>query len=196
MTVSLLLAHPDPTSFNHALARSVHEALEEAGHVVRLHDLYAERFDPLLTTEEIRTHRSTDALVELHARELTEADGLIVVHPVWFDAPPAVMKGWIERVVREGTAFDRPAGGGFRGRLIARAALLITTANAPYDPKRGDALDHLWRDFVLANCGITTVRRVHLTPVVASDLATRRAWLEEAADQAETLFGRSARSRG
>lgn len=196
MIVTLLLAHPDPTSFNHALSRAVLEALEEAGHEVRLHDLYAERFDPLMSAEEIRTHRSSDALVERHAHELAEADGLVIVHPVWFDAPPAVLKGWIDRVVRDGTAYDRTEDGGFQGRLRTESALLITTANAPYDAAQGDALDHLWRDFVLAICGIGTVDRLHLTPVVASDLATRRAWLEEASERAERLFGRSPLAEG
>ncbi len=188
MTLSLILAHPDAGSLNHALARSILEALEEVGHTVELHDLYAERFDPVLPAEEMRTHRSTDPRVESHVRELGEADGLILVHPVWFDAPPAILKGWVERVVREGDAYERPADGGFRGLLNARAALLVTTANAPYDAAAGDALDHFWRDFVLAAAGIDTVERVHLTPVIASDLATRRGWLEEVAERAEALF--------
>lgn len=188
MTISLILAHPDTGSLNHALTRAILEALEEAGHAVVLHDLYAEGFDPVLRAEELRTHRSDDPRVETHVRELTEADGLIVVHPVWFDAPPAILKGWVERVFREGDAYERPPEGGFRGLLTARAALLVTTANAPYDPTAGDALDHFWRGFVLAAAGIDTVDRVHLTPVITSDLATRRGWLEEVAERAEALF--------
>jgi putative NADPH-quinone reductase len=188
MTISLILAHPDPGSLNHALARSILEALEEAGHAVRLHDLYAERFDPVLPAEEMRTHRSDDPRVEAHVHELSEADGLIVVHPVWFDTPPAILKGWVDRVVREGDVYERTQDGGFRGLAKARAALLVTTANAPYDAQRGDALDHFWRGFVLAVAGIEPVERVHLTPVIASDLATRRGWLEEVADRAEALF--------
>jgi len=188
MTLSLILAHPDTDSLNHALARSILEALEEVGHTVLLHDLYAERFDPVLPAEEMRTHRSNDPHVETHVRELTQADGLILLHPVWFDAPPAILKGWVERIVREGDAYERTADGGFRGLLEARAALLVTTANAPYDAVAGDALDHFWRGFVLAAAGVETVERVHLTPVIASDLATRRGWLEEVAERAEALF--------
>lgn len=188
MTVSLILAHPEPSSLNHALARSIVEALEEQGVAVSVHDLYAERFDPSLTAAEIRSHVSGDATVEQHAAELAAADGLVVVHPVWFDAPPAILKGWVDRVVREGTAFERGAEGSFLGLLQVRAALLITTANAPYDPDTGDALDHFWKGFVLAAAGVPTVERLHLTPVIASDLATRRGWLEDAAARAESLF--------
>lgn len=192
--MSLILAHPDPSSLNHALARSIVEALEERGHRVDVHDLYAEGFDPCLTAREIETHASDDPRVERHAAELAAADGLVVVHPVWFDAPPAILKGWVDRVVREGSAFERDEAGGFHGLLRARAALLVTTANAPYDEAQGDALDHFWTGFVLAAAGVATVERLHLTPVVGSPLATRRGWLEEAADRAEALFG--APSRG
>jgi len=188
MTITLVLAHPNPDSLNHSLARSIFAALRESGHDVVLHDLYDERFDPCLTAQEIETHRSDDALVERHAAEIQEADGLVLVHPNWFDQPPAILKGWVERVIREGTAFSRDAGGGFEGLLDVRAALLVTTANAPYDASAGDALDAFWKAFVLPTCGIPTIERLHLTPVIASSLEQRRAWLEEAGERAQALF--------
>lgn len=188
MTHSLILAHPDPGSLNHALARSAVEALEERGHDVRFHDLYAEGFDPRLSAAEIADHRSHEPLVERHADELARAEGLVIVHPNWFDLPPAILKGWVDRVVREGTAFERGANGGFRGLTRLRAALLVTTANAPYDGATGDGLDRFWRDLVLPTCGVARVERLHLTPVVTSTLAVRRGWLEEVAARAEATF--------
>lgn len=188
MILSLILAHPDPGSLNHALARSAVEALEERGHDVRFHDLYAEGLDPRMTAAEIATHRSDDPLIERHADELVQADGLVIVHPNWFDLPPAVLKGWVDRVVREGTAFERGVDGGFRGLTRLRTALLVTTANAPYDDAAGDGLDRFWRDLVLPTCGVQRVERLHLTPVVTSTLAVRRGWLEEVAARAEAAF--------
>lgn len=188
MQISLIVAHPDPSSLNHALAQSIRSTLEAGGADVRFHDLYAERFDPLLSAEEIRTHRSSDLTVERHAEELTQADGLVIVHPVWFDAPPAILKGWVERVVRDGTAFDRTSDGGFVGRLRADAAMVVTTANAPADDSESDALAHFWQAFVLPTSGVETIERLHLTSVVASDLATRQGWLDQASERAERLF--------
>ena len=188
MTITLILAHPNPESLNHALARSIFAALRESGHDVVLHDLYDERFDPCLTAGEIATHASGDALVERHVAELQGADGLVLVHPNWFDGPPAILKGWVERVVREGSAFRRTPEGGFEGLLDVRAALLVTTANAPYDATAGDALDGFWKRFVLPTCGVPTIERLHLAPVVASSLEQRRAWLEEAGERAQALF--------
>lgn len=188
MTLSLILAHPDPASLAHALARSALEALEERGHDVRFHDLHAEGFDPRLTAAEIATHRSDDPLIERHAAELVQADGLVIVHPIWFDLPPAVLKGWVDRVVREGTAFEHATDGGFRSLTRLRAALLVTSANAPYDDAVGDGSDRFWRDLVLPTCGVRRVERLHFTPVVTRTLAVRRAWLEEVAATAEATF--------
>ena len=57
MKISIILAHPDQNSFNHAVARTVVEQLGNNGHTIFFHDLYAERFDPLLTGDEIYSRR-------------------------------------------------------------------------------------------------------------------------------------------
>ena len=186
--VLLLVAHPNPSSLNHALARAATEALEEGGVRVDLHDLYREGFDPRLSAGEIATHASDDAVVEAHVRELRAADALVVIHPVWFDQPPAILSGWVQRVVREGDAFEHAPEGGFRGLLPAQDALVVTTQNAPYVPP--DALDHYWRSFVLPAVGIDDAERIALGPVVASDGATRRGWLEDVAARCDALAGR------
>jgi putative NADPH-quinone reductase len=97
----------------------------------------------------------------------------------------------VDRVVREGTTFERAEDGGFRGLTRLRAALLVTTANAPYDEATGDGLDRFWRELVLPTCGVARVERLHLTPVVTSTLAVRRGWLEEVAERAEATFAAS-----
>ncbi len=179
MKISLIVAHPNPRSFNHALAHVAHASLQHLGHDVLVHDLYEEGFDPRLTERELASHTSTDPLVERHARELQQAEGLVLIHPIWFDAPPAIMKGWVDRVVREGTAFERGSDGGFVGLLQARQAVVITTQNAPLTPE-GDAVHHFWCEFVLPATG-TPARRIALGPIVGSSDAVRRAWLDDVA---------------
>lgn len=189
MRLSLLLAHPDPQSLNGALATAVREASEGAGHRVAFHDLAAEGFDPRPTAREIVEHRSDDPLVERHCRELADADGLILVHPNWFSGPPALLKGWVERVVRAGVAFRRASDGRIEPMLRADVALLITTANTRRREGEEDDLDHFWRDVVLAPCGVGRVERLAFAPVVASTPEERRAWLAEASDRVRTIFG-------
>ena len=100
MRVSVILAHPDPGSFNHAIARRTEAALRRDGHAVRFHDLYAEGFDPVLPAKEIPRQAELDDVVARHCREIAEAEGVVVAHPNWWGMPPAILKGWIDRVIR------------------------------------------------------------------------------------------------
>jgi putative NADPH-quinone reductase len=135
-TVMLLLAHPRTTSYCHALAERIGERLLNQGHEVRSHDLYAELFDPVLTAEESHTSgetieevlaRENDPMVALHREELRVAEGLVVVHPNWWGMPPAILTGWINRVVVPGVAYRladaTPRAAGPRRRAVRRQHL-------------------------------------------------------------------------
>lgn len=109
MNILLLHAHPNPESYNAALARAARSALEARGHAVDFCDLYAERFDPVLTREDrLRYHDPTAnrAGVEGHVARLQAAEGLVVVAPVWNFGPPAILKGYYDRVFLPGVSFE------------------------------------------------------------------------------------------
>ncbi len=88
MKVSVVLGHPYNQSFNHAIAMTVVETLRSNGHEVFFHDLYKERFNPVITPGELVSDQSEDELVNLHSREIREVDGIIIVHPNWWGQPP------------------------------------------------------------------------------------------------------------
>ena len=75
MKISVILAHPDHSSFNHAIARTVVERLEKNGHSVRFHDLYEEEFDPLLVAKEIADDASLPQVLKSIARRLPKLTG-------------------------------------------------------------------------------------------------------------------------
>ena len=106
MRILVILAHPDKASLNHAIASTVVEQLEKNGHGVLIHDLYAENFGPLLVCEEISKDAALPEPVKSHCDEVRQADGIIVIHPNWWGQPPAVLKGWIDRVIRPGIAYE------------------------------------------------------------------------------------------
>ena len=85
MRILILLGHPNPGSFNHALAQAVRDDLRAHGHDVVFHDLCAERFDPLLGAEEIPQAGQIPPSIQKHCDELGSADGIVVVEFV--DAP-------------------------------------------------------------------------------------------------------------
>jgi NAD(P)H dehydrogenase (quinone) len=186
LNASIILAHPRAGSLNHALADAAARALEGAGFVVHLHDLYAEAFDPCLHAEEVETTVFADALAERHALEIVDADRIVVVHPSWFFHAPAILKGWVDRVLREGIAFSRGVHG-IEGHLRAERALVVTTANAPhaYEAEAlNDPLGTFWRECVLSPAGVAVVERLVFAPVRGSTTEARRDWLRETAARA------------
>ena len=98
MQVSVILAHPNRQSFNHAIAQTAIAQLRQNGHQVAFHDLYAEEFDPILPLGEIPKEASVFKEVERHCQEISSTDGIIIVHPNWWGQPPAILKGWVDRV--------------------------------------------------------------------------------------------------
>ena len=131
MQISIILAHPDIKSFNHAIAQTAFEKLKLSGHQVVLHDLYAEGFDPILPIAEIPQEGIVPDHVERHCQEISSADGIVIVHPNWWGQPPAILKGWIDRVIRPGVAYkflDGDNGEGVPvGLLKAKAAVVFNT---------------------------------------------------------------------
>src|SRR5690606_10965424 len=101
MKTLVVHCHPNPASFSHALYETTLEALQPR-HEVRAIDLYAEGFDPTLSCEERQAYLAQTELilarVRPHAEALQWAEHLVFVYPTWFHGPPAMLKGWLERV--------------------------------------------------------------------------------------------------
>jgi putative NADPH-quinone reductase len=188
MKALVVVGHPAPGSFNRAIAEAIRETWAAAGSEVRFHDLVEEGFDPRLTAGEARGQASADPLVRTHIAELRDSDLLAVIHPNCWGAPPAVVKGWIDRVFAPDAAYgfakgvddgDVPV-----GLLTTQVALVVNTGNTPTDRERdafGDPLDRMWRDCILSYCGVRHVMRSLFGVIATSSGDERRRWLAEAA---------------
>ncbi len=187
MDILIILAHPAPGSFNHALAEAAADALKSAGHRVVLHDLCAEEFRPCLPAVEIPGDGPVEPVVERHCGEAATADGIVIVHPNWWGMPPAILAGWVDRVLRPGVAYRFLEGDGGEGvpmgLLRARSVVVLNTANTPPEREQrvfGDPLERIWRDCVFDLCGVRDFHRRTFAVVVTSTDEQRRAWLQEA----------------
>ena len=186
MNISVILAHPDPVSLNHGIARTAAQTARENGHEVMFHDLYKEKFDPLLPGREMPEGAALPPDVERHCQEIASADGIIIVHPNWWGQPPAILKGWVDRVLRPGVAYrflEGDQGEGVPvGLLKASAAIVFNTANTPPQREReafGDPLQLLWKNCIFDLCGVKDFHREMFTVVVTSTLEERRGWLKQ-----------------
>jgi len=181
MNIYVLIGHQHQGSFNHAIAAAAVEELKAAGHDVVYHDLYAEGFDPVLRHEEITGQVPLDPVVEQHIGEVLAADGYVVVHPNWWGQPPAMLRGWQDRVLRQGRVYEFTADG-VVGHLKGRRALVLTTSNTPRDVELevfGDPLENLWKTCVFGFCGVEHFLRRNFESIVLSTPDQRRNWLEE-----------------
>lgn len=195
MIISLILAHPDPSSFNHAIARQTLESLEKCGHRVYYHDLYREQFDPILPAAEIPKEGSVTDEVTQYCEELSRSEGIVIVHPNWWGQPPAILKGWIDRVIRPGIAYEfeeNDSGEGIPiGLLRARAAIVFNTANTPSKREQsvfGDPLQLLWHNCIFDLCGVTDFYRETFAVIVTSTPKQRSLWLERVVEVITRYF--------
>lgn len=108
MRVLYLYAHPLPESFHAAIRDAAREGLAMAGHEVDLCDLYAEGFDPVLRAEERRGYHAVPenrAPVAGYVARLQAAEALVLSFPTWCYGLPAILKGWMDRVLIPGVSF-------------------------------------------------------------------------------------------
>jgi NAD(P)H dehydrogenase (quinone) len=189
MKISIILAHPDKKSFNHAIAQTVLKELENRGLEIAFHDLYEEEFDPVLPTGEIPKDAVLPNEIEKYCNEISEADGIIIIHPNWWGQPPAILKGWIDRVIRPGIAYEFLEGdkgeGVPNGLLKAKSALVFNTSNTESHREKDvfrDPLETIWRNCVFGLCGVNNFYRKTFSILVTSSEEERKQWLQEVKD--------------
>ncbi len=195
MQISLILAHPNPDSFNHAIARMAFESLQTKGHRIFFHDLYREKFDPLLPQAEIADDFPLPDTVRQHCEEIAMAEGIVIVHPNWWGQPPAILKGWVDRVIRPGLAYEfleGDSGAGVpHGLLRAKAALVYNTSNTESQREKdvfGDPLQTIWENCIFGLCGVDNFHRRMFESMVTSSEDQRQKWLDLVGQDIERLF--------
>lgn len=108
-------AHPNPESFNRALRDRAITALEQAGHIVDLIDLYDIGYRPSMSEREHVDYYTDgaahpDPVVADHIERLTRADALVFIYPTWWSGVPAILKGWLDRTLLPDVAFTLEPG--------------------------------------------------------------------------------------
>ena len=195
MKILLILAHPNKESFNHAIAQAAIETVEGNGHQVIFHDLYAEKFDPIISYEEIPKNAELDPELIKHCQEISYVDGIIIVHPNWWGMPPAILKGWIDRVIRAGVAYQFLEGdqgeGVPIGLLNADNVIVFNTSNTLAKRERevfGDPLENIWKKCIFGLCEIKNIHRKNYGVIVTSSQQEREKWLKDVAKTVDSIF--------
>ncbi|MDR2440952.1 MAG: NAD(P)H-dependent oxidoreductase [Planctomycetaceae bacterium] len=182
MKILLILGHPKSGSFNHVLAETAVQTLGELGHEVLFHDLYRERFDPVLPVDEEKLDESElPEYLRQYLSELRESQGLIFVHPNWWGGTPAILRGWIDRVFRQNSVYNFTPNGpvSYIGNKIVQ---VFSTSNTPRDIEvnvYGDPVETFWRVILFGLLGSQSFERRNFESIILSTPEERRLWIDE-----------------
>ncbi len=195
LEILVIHAHPDKKSFCHAITETAVLQIRKNGHRATLHDLYAEGFDPILPGPEIASDASLPDEIKTHCNDLKRADGIIIVHPNWWGEPPAILKGWIDRVIRAGVAYKFLEGDNGEGvpigLLKAKSVIVFNTANTPEQREHevfGDPLQLIWKNCIFDLCGVHDFHREMFRVIITSTEDMRKKWLKRVEEMVSRVF--------
>jgi NAD(P)H dehydrogenase (quinone) len=156
--LALIYAYPANAKHGSKILQIIKQTLEQKNIEYVLFDLYKDNFNPVLTQKEYEEYGGyTEYEIARIQQELKKADIYIFVYPIWWSAPPAILKGWIDRVFLPNFAF-RYEHGKLIGLLKNKVALIICTygGSAKHEQKVGFAARTFMQKAVLESCGIKT----------------------------------------
>lgn len=150
MNVLIIYAHPYPASFNAAMKDQAVSVLQDMGHAVKVSDLYAMKFKAVLDQDDFPQPCNRDYFsipgeqmagvrhgtlapdIQAEMKKVEWADFFIFQFPIWWSSTPAILKGWIDRVLAQGFAVNLAEGKVYsEGLLSGKKAMLSTTAGSP-----------------------------------------------------------------
>lgn len=191
----VIVAHPNPASFNLAVAQAYADAVRGRGHEAILRDLYRMDFDPRLKASELPGPHGVAPAPDVIAERslLADADIFALVYPFWFNAPPAMLKGYVERVFGMGFGYGPIESGRNIPLQVGRKLISFSTSGGPTEWLRQEgaltALRNVFDAHLAGVLGLTLVDHIHFGSVTP-DLAPERsaAMLAEVSRVVERSF--------
>lgn len=167
----IVISHPSESSFTMALARAYAAELHGMKQEVQFRDLYRERFDPVLTADELNATNTVQQVANGVSRaqdDIREADVLAVFYPLWWLSMPAMMKGYVDRVFARGFAYESNSGM-VRGLFSGKKCVLVTISGAPLPALVGtggwNAVEALQDKHIFRSSGFELLEHVHFDHV-------------------------------
>ncbi len=192
MNTLIVINHPYQGSYCRAVLDATIRGLHRAGHDVDVIDLDFDRFSPIMTTQDlaafVQAPKVGPAIIERlspevqgYAKRLKWADHLIMIFPIWWELMPAQTKGFIDRVIFPGVAYEYEKYG-MKSLLKLQQVTMITTMNTPRPAYRwlfGDAISRALLRGTFWKIGIRKRHWLNLTRVKQVPQAKRERWLQK-----------------
>lgn len=192
MKHAIIVGHPDPASFTMSMARTYETTIKDIGHTPVLRDLYRIAFEPRLSVAEL-PGREGEVPDEVAAERqlLKDADVFAFIYPLWFNSPPAIVKGYIDRVFGLGFGYNILRDGGQEPLLGGKQLIHLTSSSSrnAWLNEQGAyySLRNLFDDYFGRVCGLQVRPHIH-SDSINPGLDTR--WVREALKSAEIQIRR------
>lgn len=191
----IVYSHPNPQSFNHAILETFSEALKAQGHDVRIRDLYAMSFDPVLKGSELEGFKTKTYPDDIKAEQehVRWAEVITFICPVWWGGLTSNLRGYMDRVFSLNFAYAYTPSG-VKALLAGKKILLINTMgdSAQTYEKEGffDSMNQLLDKIAFQFCGLEVIGHKYFGSVVTCPPEERKAMLEEVRRLAEQIHDR------
>ena len=166
----VITAHPSAKSFNHAVVETYVSALEARGHEVECRDLYAMKFNPLMSASDLKAVATGKASRDIRIEQtaIRRSDVVTLISPLWWSGFPAMLKGYLDRVFCAGFAYVIKRQEYLPG-LSGKKGVIITTSGATAEDLRSGgtlrALKTVQDQGFMEFCGIEMVRHLYLSGI-------------------------------
>ncbi|MFA5261069.1 MAG: NAD(P)H-dependent oxidoreductase [Candidatus Omnitrophota bacterium] len=194
MKFLVVYGHPYPRSFNHAIMITFRDRLKENGQDVKVRDLYAIRFDPVLKAEELEGFKENAYPADIREEQdfVRWADTLVFISPIWWGGLTSIMRGYCDRVFSLNFAYRETAAGP-QGLLNGKKGYLINTLGAPFAVYEQAGLIESMKktigEIIFGFCSITLAGHTFFGSVGLCSDEERRGILEEVRGIADNLCG-------
>ncbi|TLQ24585.1 NAD(P)H-dependent oxidoreductase [Lactiplantibacillus plantarum] len=182
----IIYCHPYQKSLNHAVLQAVENNLSQKQIQYTIIDLYQEKFQPIYDLEELRlfhTGETHDPLVEKYLNLLKKAQGVIIITPIWWNSIPGMLKGFIDKVMKEGEGLSHTVSKmGIHGCLTNLThAYVLTTSTSPtiyFKLFMGNSIKKIFISKTLRQLGVKQGTWINFGNVTHSTLAKRQQYLQ------------------
>lgn len=173
MNYIIISSHPYGGSFNAGVVDVFREHAISMGHNVDIIDLVADGFNPVMSSNDLKLWidgKSDNELVNKYRDKIKNSDILVFCFPIWWGYPPAVLKGFCDKVLLKDFAFKYGSHGEMIGLLTDKKSIIISTMETPVDIFNGVLKNPVENAFIkntLETCGITTLSYMQIDKIVS-----------------------------
>ncbi len=188
----IVYADPNPNGFCHTIVKTLAERLEDSGKDVFLRNLYDLKFDPILSEADLLIISKDDHMADVKEEQelIQDASVITFVYPIWWLGPPAILKGYFDRVLAQGFAYSIGKEGLERG-LVGKKAVIINTMGAKFEnyEKNGmvEAMKKITDIGILEYTGLEVVEHKFFGEITTATDQLKATYLKEVVSLGEKL---------